>query len=141
MATYEIPLSVTLHGRTQVIIWKVTTRTEDSQRISRCALEMARESHLYETVELFLQSPLDGELSKRAMATSLEDIAAVKEQIGHRCDGPITPFVLIARATRYAALNPTKERAAAEALTELLQDYELIPRDSSEVLASSIEGS
>ena len=50
-------------------------------------------------------------------------IAAARAVIGHGSDGPCTSFVLIARATEYAARNPTCERAAAEALMLELEEY------------------
>lgn len=52
-------------------------------------------------------------------------IAEAKAAIGHRCDGPLTMFVLIARATEFAAKDKRElaHRAAAEALTELLEEH------------------
>lgn len=58
-----------------------------------------------------------------------DQINAAKAAIGHRCDGPITSFVLIARATEYAGNHRTLHRAAAEALAELLEEYGYVTSD------------
>lgn len=57
----------------------------------------------------------------RAQAITSEQIATAYREISHRCDGPVTKFVLIARATRYVAQFPELERAAAEALAQALE--------------------
>lgn len=56
---------------------------------------------------------------------TIAQIELAKREIGHRCDGPITPFVLICRATEYATAcnRENAPRAAAEALAELLEEY------------------
>lgn len=56
------------------------------------------------------------------LVPSEEAVGAARAEIGHRTDGPITAFVLTARATRYAH-KTGQHRAAAEALTELLEEY------------------
>lgn len=49
------------------------------------------------------------------------NIEAVKNELSHHCDGPITAFVLICRAIEYA--NETNKDIVAEALDELLVEY------------------
>lgn len=49
------------------------------------------------------------------------NVEAVKNELGHHCDGPITAFVLICRAIEYA--NETNKDIIAEALNELLVEY------------------
>ncbi len=55
----------------------------------------------------------------------MRSITAIKEQLNHGCDGPITPFVLISRAMYMAAGDQTIEKATiiANALDELLTEY------------------
>jgi hypothetical protein len=54
-----------------------------------------------------------------------DDIAKFRAQIDHGCDGPITSFVLIARACFLAnrAKNETEVTAIANALSDALSDY------------------
>jgi hypothetical protein len=63
---------------------------------------------------------------QNAAKITAEQIAAARSEIDHSSDGPITAFVLITRATRYAAQHPELERAAAEALAELLACYQVV---------------
>ncbi len=59
----------------------------------------------------------------------MRPIDAIKEQLNHGCDGPITPFVLISRAIRLATNAPYIEGYSghpeniANALDELLTEY------------------
>lgn len=63
---------------------------------------------------------------QNAAKITAEQIAAARSEIDRSDDGPITAFVLITRATRYAAQHPELERAAAEALAELLTCYQVV---------------
>ncbi len=65
-------------------------------------------------------------MRKFAVDRHADDIAEAKRELDNSSDGPITAFVLISRATRYAAVHPEKESAAANALSELLEDYGLL---------------
>ncbi len=49
------------------------------------------------------------------------EVEACKREIGHLTDGPLTAFVLMSRATRYAA-RTGRARTAANALDELLTE-------------------
>ncbi len=55
----------------------------------------------------------------------MRPIDAIKEQLNHGCDGPITPFVLISRACLFAqeTKDPVKAMDIANALNELLTEY------------------
>jgi len=55
------------------------------------------------------------------MTTSLSEIVAAEEEIEHLCDGPLTPFVLIGRATDLAAKGEHSADAVANALHTCLQ--------------------
>jgi hypothetical protein len=74
---------------------------------------------------------------ERQLNTTDAEIAEAKRALNHSCDGPVTAFVLIARATRYAAEHPEKEFAAANALSELLEGYGLLDGKKRTLLESS----
>jgi hypothetical protein len=73
----------------------------------------------------------------RTLNTTDAEIAEAKRELNHSCDGPVTAFVLIARATRYAAAHPELEFAAANALSELLESYGLLDTEKRTLLESS----
>jgi hypothetical protein len=62
--------------------------------------------------------------------------ARLRSEIAHRCDGPITPFVLIARACDGAAAKPSDATALANALYEELCDRGWLVRDAIEETGS-----
>jgi hypothetical protein len=65
------------------------------------------------------------------MTTVLEEIALIKAELCHGCDGPITAFVLIHRAIALTAKNHAEPyyttayyvEAVANALDDALQEY------------------
>jgi len=52
-----------------------------------------------------------------------DEIRAAREKIDHGCDGPITPFVLIARACDLASGSERERSAVANALHGALVSY------------------
>lgn len=67
------------------------------------------------------------------MTTVLEEIAVVKGELCHGCDGPITSFVLISRAARLAIKNhaiPNYAEVIANALDDALQEYGYLSSDT-----------
>ncbi len=50
-------------------------------------------------------------------------IQQIKDRLNHGCDGPITPFVLISRATMLASSRTEFPENIANALDELLTEY------------------
>jgi hypothetical protein len=52
-----------------------------------------------------------------------QQIARAKHDIDHGCDGPITSFVLIFRATELARSGKYDAETVANALAEALNDY------------------
>jgi hypothetical protein len=62
------------------------------------------------------------------------EIEAVKSEIAHRCDGPLTAFVLISRAMELAAKGKDTD-LVSNAVYELLQEYGL-DTDASEETGS-----
>lgn len=57
-------------------------------------------------------------------------IAKAKRLLDHRCDGPITAFVLISRACELSDQRQFPPSVAANALNELLQEYGFLDNDS-----------
>lgn len=55
--------------------------------------------------------------------TTRNAIESVKRQLDHGCDGPITSFVLIARATALAASGKVPSETVANALYECLDEF------------------
>lgn len=58
-----------------------------------------------------------------ARAITNEVIVRCQDDIDHGCDGPITAFVLIARATELAASGAYHPETVANALDRALRDY------------------
>lgn len=50
-------------------------------------------------------------------------ISKVKHSIKHRCDGPVTCFVLISRAAKLAAKGEFTAEAVANGLSECLTEF------------------
>lgn len=56
------------------------------------------------------------------------EIAKIRDEIAHRCDGPVTRFVLITR-TAEAVKAGADPHLAANALYEALVDFDFMHRD------------
>ena len=69
------------------------------------------------------------ETARAAMAADDVQIGKARELLRSQCDGPITPFVLISRATRLSAEKTFPDHIMADALHQELLEFGWIIAD------------
>ena len=66
------------------------------------------------------------------------EIEQAEKVLGSECDGPLTPFVVLSRATNYAARTNFSDAALAEATHNLFCDFGWLTPDA--LLADDPDG-
>jgi len=70
----------------------------------------------------------------------MHTISSAREELSHGCDGPLTPFVLMSRATDLVARGKASADVAANALCEELESFGWVA-DPNAIDAASVTGS